>query len=68
MRKFNLYQNAGVKEYWIVDIEHRAIDVFVLEDGRYQYKGVYGIEDTPQSLNLPEFQLPVADICNRVVE
>lgn len=36
--KFNLYQWAGVREYWIVDPPGRSVQVFVLEDGRYTAK------------------------------
>lgn len=36
--KFNLYQRAGVREYWIVDPADRSVQVFVLEDGRYTAK------------------------------
>ena len=66
MIKFNLYQNVGVKEYWVVDIEHRGIDVFVLEDGRYQHKGVYNNDDILKCASLPEFQISVTEIFERV--
>ena len=33
--KFRKYQNAGVKEYWIVDPETRSVQVCVLENNRY---------------------------------
>ena len=33
--KLNLYQRAGVREYWIVDPENRAVQVFLLDDIRY---------------------------------
>ena len=33
--KFNLYQRAGVREYWIVDPADKSVQVFVLEDGHY---------------------------------
>jgi Uma2 family endonuclease len=34
--KFNLYENAGVKEYWVVSPEDRGIQVFLLqENGKY---------------------------------
>ena len=36
--KFNLYQRAGVREYWIVDPADKSVQVFVLEDGRYTAK------------------------------
>lgn len=38
LTKFNLYQRAGVREYWIVDPANRAVQSFVLEDGRYSVK------------------------------
>lgn len=44
--KFNLYQRAGVREYWIVDPSSKSVQVFVLEDGRYAAKDFGGAEDT----------------------
>ena len=32
LTKFNLYQRAGVREYWIVDPANRAVQSFVLEE------------------------------------
>lgn len=37
--KYNLYQRAGVREYWIVDPAAESIQSFVLEDGRYTAAG-----------------------------
>lgn len=39
--KFNLYQLAGVQEYWIVDPDRRIVQVFTLEDGAYHAPEVY---------------------------
>jgi len=33
--KFNLYQRAGVREYWIVDPAEKVVETYYLEDGRY---------------------------------
>ncbi len=33
--KFDLYQEAGVQEYWLVYPEERSINIFVLKDGEY---------------------------------
>ena len=33
--KYNLYQRAGVREYWIVDPAAKSVQTFVLEDGHY---------------------------------
>ena len=39
--KFNLYQRAGVREYWIVDPATRTVSVHTLEDGAYHAATVY---------------------------
>ena len=33
--KYNLYQRAGVREYWTVDPTAKSVQTFVLEDGHY---------------------------------
>lgn len=33
--KFDLYQEAGVLEYWLVYPEERSINIFVLREGKY---------------------------------
>ena len=38
LTKFNLYQRAGVREYWIIDTSSKSVQVFVLEDGHYTAK------------------------------
>ncbi|MBM4763583.1 Uma2 family endonuclease [Bacillus sp. B15-48] len=46
MIKFNRYENAGVKEYWIVDPAHEVIDVYKLENERYVQSGTYTKEES----------------------
>lgn len=41
LMKFNLYQRAGVREYWIVDPDTCTVSVYVLEDGAYHAATVY---------------------------
>ncbi|MCF8232516.1 MAG: Uma2 family endonuclease, partial [Bacteroidales bacterium] len=44
--KFELYQDHGVKEYWIVNPNDENINVFVLDNqGKYQFKGMYAGDD-----------------------
>ncbi len=45
MIKFNRYQRAGVKEYWIVDPSHEIIDVYLLENGFYKHGGAYANDE-----------------------
>ena len=39
----NLYQQCGVKEYWIIDPDKRSIEVYLLKDGRYEMKDIYSL-------------------------
>lgn len=38
--KLRLYQEAGVKEYWIVDPETRTVQVMLWQDGRYELEDI----------------------------
>lgn len=41
LRKFNLYEAAGVREYWIVDPDARVVLVHTLEEGQYHAADAY---------------------------
>jgi len=44
--KFNLYEDAGVREYWVVYPKDKAVTVFILqEDGKYDSGTTYQIID-----------------------
>ncbi len=44
--KFEIYQEHGVKEYWIVNPNDENVNVFVLGESRkYQLKGMYAEDD-----------------------
>lgn len=44
VRKLNLYMNAGVREYWIVDPMEREIFVYFLEQNKFKVKS-YSFQD-----------------------
>ena len=40
--KFNLYERAGVREYWIVDPKPKKVNIFLLQpDGKYDLGTIY---------------------------
>lgn len=41
LRKYHLYERAGVREYWLVDPEMRMVQIYTLTDGRYSAADVY---------------------------
>ena len=45
--KYRLYQNAGVREYWIVDVETKTVQVCVLKNGEYFMKAYTDIDSAP---------------------
>lgn len=53
LTKINLYQQAGVREYWIVSPEENAIQVFLLEEGRYIVKD-FGADKDMLKVNILE--------------
>lgn len=44
--KFNKYEKAGVKEYWIVEPEYKTVSIFTLQkNGRYGRPDIYSEDD-----------------------
>lgn len=46
LTKLNLYQRAGVKEYWIVDPDEKTVIVMTLEDGEHYAPTAYSSQAT----------------------
>lgn len=42
-RKKRVYESCGVPEYWIVSPEAKSVDVYLLENGRYELEHTYAI-------------------------
>lgn len=41
--KKNLYERNGVKEYWLVDISNKSIEVYILKEEKYVLEYIYAI-------------------------
>ena len=41
--KKDLYERYGVKEYWIIEIKAKSIEVYLLKEGKYVLDNVYSI-------------------------
>ena len=60
VRKFKLYQQYGVREYWIVDPETKMVSAHILKDGEYIVKNYADTDTAPVyilegcTINLPE--------------
>lgn len=61
--KFNLYEEAGVKEYWVVTPEEPNVIVFLLQNnGKYDNGAVYEDDMDVPVQTLPGLNLKVRDI------
>ncbi|GHV35306.1 hypothetical protein AGMMS4952_27620 [Spirochaetia bacterium] len=61
MLKFNLYLEAGVREYWIIDPEKRLVQVNLFEKGHYA-SSTYGIADAVPVTVLPGLTIDLKTI------
>ena len=52
--KKSLYEKHGIKEYWLVDIGNRIIEVYLLKAGRYEISGTYAAYDDWELEDMPE--------------
>lgn len=63
--KFNLYQENGVKEYWIASPEAKTIEVFFLENKKYKTLEIFneydGYTEVCSQL-FPELKISLKDI------
>lgn len=57
--KKDLYEQFGVREYWIVDPRNRSIEVYLLDNNRYRLFSFAAEEGPINSSVLPEFVMEV---------
>lgn len=60
--KFDLYEENGVLEYWIVYPGHKTITAFLLENGQYRIAGEYSEPGAMPVAALPGLSLEWAEI------
>ena len=62
IEKRDLYEQYGVKEYWLIDPEARTVEVLHLENGRYQLFVRATPGQAAASKLLPGFDVSVTDL------
>ncbi len=60
--KFDLYEENGVKEYWIVEPADKTILVYTLRDGKYAGLKPFTEEDEMTSPLFPELKFKVGEV------
>ena len=60
--KFDLYEENGVQEYWIVNPSDKDVHIYTLQNGKYIGSRPYILETTIQSPTFPELKFEVDKI------
>ena len=60
--KFDLYEEVGVGEYWVVMPEQNILQVFLHEDDKYQLRGSYTEEDTISPTLFPDLLVDLSEV------
>ena len=61
--KFTAYEDAGVPEYWLIDLDDRRIEVYELRNRKYQLAGSYAPGESARSVMLEGFEVAVDEVC-----
>lgn len=57
--KFNAYERAGVREYWLVDPKTRSVEVYTLTEGEFSLSGQFGPGEQARSRVLTGLEIEV---------
>lgn len=61
--KYEIYEEAGVIEYWIVDIDHRNVMAFCLDlKGKFNSAKIYVDGDRLESTSVSGFSIDITDL------
>lgn len=60
--KYNLYEEAGVREYWVVFPLDNVIHVYVLKDGKFARKPIFNQEDIASPYIFPDMKIDLSEV------
>ncbi|WP_443938340.1 Uma2 family endonuclease [Pedobacter sp. MW01-1-1] len=62
LQKYAIYQEFGVKEYWVVSQSDKTVLIYTLNDGKYYPSKLFTLSETICSSVLPGFELVLDDV------
>jgi Uma2 family endonuclease len=60
--KYEVYEESGVKEYWIINTEEQNLMIYTLVDGTYQPSKLFTVGDEIQTPILPGLVVNLEDV------
>jgi len=60
--KLKLYENFKVKEYWLVDLERKEVELLVLKKKGYQSLGIFGKKQSFESHLLKNLKVDLSKV------
>ncbi|MFI5196925.1 MAG: Uma2 family endonuclease, partial [Chitinophagales bacterium] len=60
--KYEVYEEAGVKEYWVVSPQNQTFLIYTLHKGKFQLSPVKIPGDVVTSSVLPDFSLDLTEL------
>jgi len=60
--KFNVYEQSGVKEYWLVDLNSKNIEVYLLDDGKFALDNIYHHYSDEEIEEIEEYAIETDDV------
>ncbi|MBI5915092.1 MAG: Uma2 family endonuclease [Bacteroidetes bacterium] len=60
--KKDLYEKFAVKEYWIIDPNNKAVEVYAMRENAYHVHVIFEAEGKAPSLQLPGFEVDLQEL------
>ena len=60
--KYEIYEQTGVKEYWVIYPRERILQVYLLENDNYQRPLIYSQEDSVSPVLFPDLDIDLTTI------